>query len=85
MRLMYPTLETTMPIDKLTAETITDSQIRALGIEALEHNDTAMFDITTAALDGDAGNPHVCAARKSCADAINAARGADDSAAEVRL
>ena len=61
---------------KITAETITRSQIRKLGIEAFERNDLKMFDITTAALDWDVKNPHVLAARKACADAIRAARAA---------
>lgn len=67
-----------MKNDKLTAETITRSQIRALGIEAFEHGDMTMFDITVtvAALDGDSSNPHVAAARRACADAINAAQAA---------
>lgn len=57
-------------MDKITAETVTTRQIRDLGIEAFEHGDTALFDITVSAICGDT------AARQCCADAINAARAA---------
>lgn len=58
----------TTTTEKLTAETITDKQIRSLGIEAFEHGDQEMFDLTAKAIDGDAK------AREACADAINNAR-----------
>lgn len=66
---------------KLTAETITRKQIRDLGIEAFEHGDMTMFDITTAAHDGywETNNPHVMAARQACADAINNARAQENT------
>ena len=57
---------------RLTGENITRHQIRTLGIEAFERGDNTTFDITVAALDWDTGNPHTAAARRACADAINA-------------
>jgi hypothetical protein len=51
---------------KLTAETIHNRQIRALGIAAFERSDLALFDLTVAVIEGDG------AARQRCAEAINA-------------
>jgi hypothetical protein len=60
-----------MQTTNLTSETITNHQIRGLGIEAFEHGDNAMFDLTVKAIAGDG------AARQRCAEAINAAHAQD--------
>ncbi|HEU4727710.1 MAG TPA: hypothetical protein VFT22_07470 [Kofleriaceae bacterium] len=54
--------------DKLTADTVTDQQLRKLRDNAGEAGDLEQVALCNAALDGDAKS------RQACADAINNAR-----------
>ena len=72
-------------MDKLTAETITDDQIRQLRDEATQSGDHKMANVCTSALGTDkAGYPvfvapsGAAAMRKICAEEINSARAKDD-------
>lgn len=76
---MYPMNKT------LTAETISESQIRRLRTESAQAGDMVQVDLCDVALsgdpeadgdDGDSSMDQVIDARSACADAINEARAA---------